>query len=40
MHLKYRGETMSGMLKINGQTVRYPKEYSVGIQAIDADSSG
>lgn len=40
MHLKYRGETMSGILKINGQTVRYPKEYSVGIQAIDADSSG
>ncbi|MGL9969422.1 DUF6711 family protein [Enterococcus sp. DIV1420a] len=31
---------MSGILKINGISVRYPKEFAVGLQTIDADSSG
>lgn len=31
---------MSGSLAINGSTVKAPKEFSVGLQDIDADSSG
>ncbi len=31
---------MSGLLKINGVLVKTPKKFGVGIQTIDADSSG
>lgn len=31
---------MAGVLQINGVTVKTPKEFSVDISTIDADSSG
>lgn len=39
-HWIFRRGNMAGYLAIGGTTVKPPKEFSVGLQTIDADSSG